>query len=47
MPVQGGCYGSRCVEKAILTGAQAEVVSSDKARDRLIAEGGLGALLWY
>ena len=37
----------RAVEKAILTGAEAEVVSSDPARDRLLAEGGLGALLRY
>jgi peptide chain release factor subunit 1 len=37
----------RAVEKAILTGAEAEVVSSGEARDRLLAEGGLGALLRY
>lgn len=37
----------RAVEKAILTGADAEVVSSKEARDRLVAEGGLGALLRY
>jgi peptide chain release factor subunit 1 len=37
----------RAVEKAILTGAEAEVVSSEKARDRLFAEGGVGALLRY
>jgi len=37
----------RAVEKAILTGAETEVVSSDPARDRLLAEGGLGALLRY
>lgn len=37
----------RAVEKAILTGAAAEVVSSDQARDRLLAEGGWGALLRY
>jgi peptide chain release factor subunit 1 len=37
----------RAVEKAILTGAEAEVVFSSEARARLIAEGGLGALLRY
>jgi peptide chain release factor subunit 1 len=37
----------RAVEKAILTGAEAEVVSSSEARNRLLAEGGLGALLRY
>lgn len=37
----------RAVEKAILTGAEAEVVFSKEARDRLLAEGGLGALLRY
>jgi peptide chain release factor subunit 1 len=37
----------RAVEKAILTGARAEVVSSDQARDRLLAEGGVGGLLRY
>jgi peptide chain release factor subunit 1 len=37
----------RAVEKAILTGGEVEVVSSDAARDRLFAEGGLGALLRY
>ena len=37
----------RAVEKAILTGAEAEVVFSDPARDRLLAEGGLGARLRY
>jgi len=37
----------RVVEKAILTGAEAEVVASDQARDRLLAEGGLGGLLRY
>jgi peptide subunit release factor 1 (eRF1) len=37
----------RAVEKAILTGASAEVVSSEAARERLIAEGGVGALLRY
>jgi peptide subunit release factor 1 (eRF1) len=37
----------RAVEKAILTGAEAEVVSSTEPRDRLLAEGGLGALLRY
>jgi peptide chain release factor subunit 1 len=37
----------RAVEKAILTGAAAEVVSSSETRDRLLAEGGLGALLRY
>jgi peptide subunit release factor 1 (eRF1) len=37
----------RAVEKAILTGAEAEVISSDEARERLLAEGGLGALLRY
>jgi peptide chain release factor subunit 1 len=37
----------RAVEKAVLTGAEAEVVSSNRNRDRLLAEGGLGALLRY
>jgi peptide chain release factor subunit 1 len=37
----------RAVEKAILTGADTEVVSAGEARDRLLAEGGLGALLRY
>ena len=37
----------RAVEQAILTGADTQVVSSGKARDRLLAEGGLGALLRY
>jgi peptide chain release factor subunit 1 len=37
----------RVVEKAILTGAVAEVVCSDQARDRLLAEGGVGGLLRY
>jgi peptide subunit release factor 1 (eRF1) len=37
----------RAVEKAILTGAATEVVSSGAARDRLLAEGGIGALLRY
>jgi peptide chain release factor subunit 1 len=37
----------RAVEKAILTGAEAEVVFSSEARERLMAEGGLGALLRY
>jgi peptide chain release factor subunit 1 len=37
----------RAVEKAILTGAEAEVVSSTEARARLVAEGGLAALLRY
>jgi peptide chain release factor subunit 1 len=37
----------RAVEKAILTGADAKVVFSGDARDRLLAEGGLGALLRY
>jgi peptide chain release factor subunit 1 len=37
----------RAVEKAILTGADTQVVSSGKARARLLAEGGLGALLRY
>jgi peptide chain release factor subunit 1 len=37
----------RVVEKAILTGAKAEVVSSDQPRDRLLAEGGMGGLLRY
>jgi peptide chain release factor subunit 1 len=37
----------RAVEKAILTGADMEVVSAGEARDRLLAEGGLGALLRY
>ena len=37
----------RVVEKAILTGAAAEVVCSEEARDRLLAEGGVGGLLRY
>ena len=37
----------RAVEKAILTGADAEVVTANEARDRLLGEGGLGALLRY
>jgi peptide subunit release factor 1 (eRF1) len=37
----------RAVEKAILTGADTEVVSSSEPRDRLLAQGGLGALLRY
>jgi peptide subunit release factor 1 (eRF1) len=37
----------RAVEKAILTGAESEVVSASDARDRLLSEGGLGALLRY
>ena len=37
----------RAVEKAILTGAEAEVVSSENARARLFVEGGMGALLRY
>jgi peptide chain release factor subunit 1 len=37
----------RAVEKAILTGAETEVVSSSEARDRLLSEGGVGALLRY
>jgi peptide chain release factor subunit 1 len=37
----------RAVEKAILTGADTEILSSGEARDRLLAEGGLGALLRY
>ena len=37
----------RAVEKAILTGAEVEVVSASDARDRLLGEGGLGALLRY
>jgi peptide chain release factor subunit 1 len=37
----------RAVEKAILTGADAEVVSANEARNRLLGEGGLGALLRY
>jgi peptide chain release factor subunit 1 len=36
----------RVVEKAILTGAAAKVMSG-QARDRLVAEGGLGGLLRY
>lgn len=35
------------VEKAVLTGAEAEVVSAREARHRLLGEGGLGALLRY
>jgi peptide subunit release factor 1 (eRF1) len=51
-PVCGGeaeyrDIADRTIEKAILTGAEAEIVSSSKARDRLFAEGGLGALLRY
>jgi peptide chain release factor subunit 1 len=37
----------RAVEKAILTGAEVEVVSSNGARERLAGEGGIGALLRY
>ena len=37
----------RAVEKAVLTGADAEVVSANEARNRLLGEGGLGALLRY
>jgi peptide chain release factor subunit 1 len=37
----------RAVEKAILIGADAEVVLPGESRDRLLAEGGLGALLRY
>jgi peptide chain release factor subunit 1 len=37
----------RAVEKAILTGAESEVVSVTDARNRLLGEGGLGALLRY
>jgi peptide subunit release factor 1 (eRF1) len=37
----------RAVEKALLTGASAEVVADSPSRDRLLAEGGVGALLWY
>jgi peptide chain release factor subunit 1 len=42
-----GDVTDRTVEKAILTGAQSEVVSANEARDRLLGEGGLGALLRY
>jgi peptide subunit release factor 1 (eRF1) len=38
---------NRAVEKAILTGAEAERVTSENARNRLLAEGGIGALLRY
>jgi peptide subunit release factor 1 (eRF1) len=37
----------RAVEKAILTGADPEVVTVSEARNRLLGEGGLGALLRY
>jgi peptide subunit release factor 1 (eRF1) len=37
----------RAVEKAILTGADSELVSASEARNRLLGEGGLGALLRY
>lgn len=37
----------RAVEKAMLTGAHAEIVSSRECRDRLLAAGGVGALLRY
>jgi peptide chain release factor subunit 1 len=37
----------RAVEKAVLTGGEAEVVSAREARHRLLGEGGLGALLRY
>jgi peptide subunit release factor 1 (eRF1) len=37
----------RAVEKAILTGAELEVVARGEARDRLLAEGGIGAVLRY
>jgi peptide chain release factor subunit 1 len=37
----------RAVEKAFLTGAEAQVVSSDGAKARLFAEGGMAALLRY
>ena len=37
----------RAVEKAILTGADPEVVTTGEARNRLLGEGGLGALLRY
>jgi peptide chain release factor subunit 1 len=37
----------RAVEKALLTGAESELVSASEARNRLLGEGGLGALLRY
>jgi peptide subunit release factor 1 (eRF1) len=37
----------RAVAKAILTGADVEVIAADGARQHLLAEGGLGALLRY
>ena len=37
----------RAVKKAILTGAETEVISSDESKARLLAQGGLGALLRY
>ena len=37
----------RAVEKTILTSVDVEAVSSREGRDRLLAEGGLGALLRY
>jgi peptide subunit release factor 1 (eRF1) len=37
----------RAVEKTVLTGAASEVISSAEGRKRLLAEGGLGALLRY
>jgi peptide chain release factor subunit 1 len=37
----------RAVEKAILIGAEPQVITASGARDRLLGEGGLGALLRY
>ena len=51
-PLCGGAGEQRdvtdhAVEKAILTWAAVEIVSSGPARERLLAEGGVGALLRY
>jgi hypothetical protein len=40
-------FTDRAVEKAIVTGAESEVVSASDARDRLLSEGEMGALLRY
>ena len=37
----------RAVEKALLIGASTDIVAERRSRDRLLAEGGVGALLWY
>jgi len=51
-PICGGAaerrdVAGRAVEKAIATGAHAELVGSENSRNRLIAQGGIGALLQY